>query len=238
MVMSMNPYPGKMLSQTSLHDRSVLGTAGQSAHDHGSSGPPMDRPTSYARQSGVASSLSQVSQAKPCTADRSEYNTRSFDPSTKRSVTKIGLSSCAYIDQDTACQTQSSCCTTPAGHHSHSMPSPAHEAKCLSAPAKPEKIQVAELVWPAKAKSAARSLMHSAQKRKVKFTFNITKCDKIFDELLKHGNIKLSHIISSVEELKGRVYCKWHGSFLHNNNDCVVFRWQIQSTINEGRLRF
>jgi hypothetical protein len=55
---------------------------------------------------------------------------------------------------------------------------------------------------------------------------------------LKHGNIKLSHIIPSVEELKGRIYCKWHDSFLHNTNDCVVFRRQIQSAINEGRLRF
>jgi hypothetical protein len=118
------------------------------------------------------------------------------------------------------------------------MPSPAHEAECHSAPAKPEKIQVDELVWPAKAKSAARSPLHLAQKEKVKFTFNITKCDKIFDELLKHGNIKLLYIIPSVEELKGRVYCKWHDSFLHNTNNCDVFRRQIQSAINEGRLRF
>ena len=71
------------------------------------------------------------------------------------------------------------------------MPSPAHEAECLSAPAKLEKIQFVELFWPAKAKSAARSPVHAAQKKKVKFSFNITKCDKIFDELLKHGNIKL-----------------------------------------------
>jgi hypothetical protein len=35
-----------------------------------------------------------------------------------------------------------------------------------------------------------------------------------------------------------RVYCKWHASFLHNTNNCVVFCWQIQSAINEGRLRF
>jgi hypothetical protein len=56
--------------------------------------------------------------------------------------------------------------------------------------------------------------------------------------LLKHGNIQLSHIIPPVEELKGRIYCKWHGSFLHNTNDCDVFRRQIQSAINEGRLRF
>jgi hypothetical protein len=118
------------------------------------------------------------------------------------------------------------------------MPSPAHEAECLSASVKPEKIQVAKLVWPAKTKYAACSPVHSSQKEKVKFTFNITKCDKIFDELLKHGNIKLSHIISSVEELKGCVYCKWYGSFLHNTNDCDVFHRQIQSAINEGCLRF
>jgi hypothetical protein len=50
--------------------------------------------------------------------------------------------------------------------------------------------------------------------------------------------IVLSQTFSPVEELKGRVYCKWHGSFLHNTNDCVVFRRQIQLAINEGRLRF
>jgi hypothetical protein len=60
----------------------------------------------------------------------------------------------------------------------------------------------------------------------------------MFDELLKHGNIKLSHVIPPVEQLKGHVYCKWHGSFLHNTNDCAVFRRQIQSAINEGPLRF
>jgi hypothetical protein len=105
-------------------------------------------------------------------------------------------------------------------------------------PQDPKKSHVPELVWPTKAKPSVRSHPHSTQKEKVKFTFNITKCDKIFDELLKHGNIKLSHIIPLVEELKGRIYCKWHGSFLHNTNDCAVFRRQIQSAINEGRLRF
>jgi hypothetical protein len=105
-------------------------------------------------------------------------------------------------------------------------------------PEEPKKSHVPELVWPTKAKPSVRSHPHSTQKEKVKFTFNIAKCDKIFDELLKHGNIKLSHIIPLVEELKGRIYCKWHGSFLHNTNDCIVFHRQIQSAINEGWLRF
>jgi hypothetical protein len=79
--MSMNSYPGKMLSPSSLHDRSALGTIGQSAHDHRPSDPPMKHPAPYAGQSGVASSLSQVSQAKPCTSGRSGYNTRPSGPS-------------------------------------------------------------------------------------------------------------------------------------------------------------
>jgi hypothetical protein len=227
-----------MLSPALLHGRSALGTAGQSAHDHGPFGPPTDRPAPYVGQFGVAPSLPQASQEKPCTTERFGYNTRPSVPSVDRPITKIGLSGCTYMDQDTSCQAQSSCPTTPAAHHSRSMPSPANEAKCLSAPAKPEKIQVAELVWPAKAKSAARSPLHSAQKGKAKFTFNVAKCDKIFDELLKNDNIKLSHTISPLEELKKCVYCKWHGSFLHNTNDCNIFRRQIQSAVDEGRLRF
>jgi hypothetical protein len=153
-------------------------------------------------------------------------------------MTKIELSGCTYMGQDTLRQAQSSCPTTPTAHHSRSMPSPVNEAECLLAPVKPEKIQVAELVWPPKAKSAARSPLHSTQKGKAKFTFNVAKCDKIFDELFKNGNIKLSHTIPPLEELKKCVYYKWHGSFLHNTNDCNIFHQQIQSAVDEGRLRF
>jgi hypothetical protein len=45
-------------------------------------------------------------------------------------------------------------------------------------------------------------------------------------------------MIPPIEEFKRRVYYKCHGSFFHNTNDCSVFRRQIQSAINEGRLRF
>jgi hypothetical protein len=125
--MSMNSYPGKMLSPALLHGRSALGTAKQSTHDHGSSGPPTDRPTPYVGQSGVAPSLPQASQAKPCMTRRSGYNTRPSGPSVDRPITKIGLSGCTYMDQDTSRQAQALCPTTPAAHHSRSMPSPANE---------------------------------------------------------------------------------------------------------------
>jgi hypothetical protein len=76
------------------------------------------------------------------------------------------------------------------------------------------------------------------QQEEIKFTFNVGKCDKIFDEILKNGNIKIDYIVPPADELKRRAYCKWHNSFSHATNDCNVFRRQIQSAINEGQLKF
>ena len=72
----------------------------------------------------------------------------------------------------------------------------------------------------------------------MKFTFNIAKCDKIFDALLQAKIIIISHTLPLFEELKRRAYCKYHNSFSHATNDCNVFRRQIQSAINDGRLNF
>jgi hypothetical protein len=100
-------------------------------------------------------------------------------------------------------------------------------------------VYTTELDWPTKAKSSACSSLQSVQKNRqeeVKFTFNVAKCDKIFDELLKIGNIKLIHTISPIDELKRLVYCKWHNYFSHATKNCNDFRRQIQSSINEGWL--
>ena len=102
-------------------------------------------------------------------------------------------------------------------------------------------VYTAEFIWPTKAKSSACSSLQPVQKNRqeeIKFTFNVAKCDKIFDELLKNGNIKLTHNIPPIDELKRRAYCKWHNSFSHATNDCNVFRRQVQSAINEGLLAF
>jgi beta-xylosidase len=73
-----------------------------------------------------------------------------------------------------------------------------------------------------------------------KFGFDITKINKIFDLLLQQGQIKLSHFhtIPSAEELKGMKYCKWHKATSHDTNYCKIFRQQIQSAIEQGRLKF
>jgi hypothetical protein len=174
--------------------------AGPSANDLGPSGPPSDRPAPYTRQSGVKKSPPQGSQALPDATGQSRNSIGPSGPLADHPTTQVGPSGAPEIT-----------CDPPSaeGRYKDSWSPNPQELK---------KSPVAELVWPAKAKSSVCSHPHSTQKVKVKFTFNIAKYDKIFDELLKHGNIKLSHIIPSVEELKGRIYCKWHGSFLHNTN--------------------
>ena len=73
-----------------------------------------------------------------------------------------------------------------------------------------------------------------------KFAFDITKADRIFDFLLQEGQIKLSpnHVIPSSEELKKIKYCMWHNATSHNTNECKLFRQQLESAIESGRIKF
>jgi hypothetical protein len=53
-------------------------------------------------------------------------------------------------------------------------------------------VYTAELVWPGQAEPSACSALPSIQNNRqeeVKFTFNVAKCDKIFDELLKTATL-------------------------------------------------
>ena len=70
------------------------------------------------------------------------------------------------------------------------------------------------------------------------FDFDVAKAEQIFDLLLKEKQLKLpeNHKLPSVQELQGRLYCKWRHSFTHATNDCKELCWQIQSAIEQGRL--
>jgi hypothetical protein len=83
-------------------------------------------------------------------------------------------------------------------------------------------------------------LTSKSHQDEIHFTFDVTKCDRIFDYLLQEKQIKLpsNHVIPSPEQLKKHVYCKWHNSYSHATIDCNVFHRQVQSAINEGRLKF
>jgi hypothetical protein len=94
----------------------------------------------------------------------------------------------------------------------------------------PKEIHVTEHICPAKVKLSVCSSLQPIQKNQqgeVKFTFNVAKCEKIFDELLKSSNTILSHTIPPTNELKRGAYCKWHNSFSHATNDCNAFRQKI-----------
>jgi hypothetical protein len=100
-------------------------------------------------------------------------------------------------------------------------------------------VYAAEFAWSSKDKAhtcASLKSIHRNRRDEIKFIFDVSKCDKIFDELLSIGKIKLSHTIPPIEDLKKRDYCKWHNSYSHATNDCNVFWRQIQLAINEGQL--
>jgi hypothetical protein len=100
-------------------------------------------------------------------------------------------------------------------------------------------VYATEFCCPSKAKSYACDSLKPVRKnrqKEIKFTFDVAKCDKIFDELHKAGCIKMSHTIPPLDELKLKAYWRWHNYFSHATNDCNVFRRQVHSTINEGRL--
>jgi hypothetical protein len=102
---------------------------------------------------------------------------------------------------------------------------------------------IAECSWGSKSKPFVCSILKPASKSqqdKMRYTFDVAKCDRIFDYLLQEKQIKFpcGHAIPSPEQLKKHVYCKWHNSYSYATNDCNVFHRQVQSAINEGRLKF
>jgi hypothetical protein len=54
-------------------------------------------------------------------------------------------------------------------------------------------VYVAKTIWPKQVESSVCSFLQSVQKKRqeeVKFTFNVDKCDKIFNKLLKMATLK------------------------------------------------
>jgi hypothetical protein len=76
------------------------------------------------------------------------------------------------------------------------------------------------------------------KKDEMKFTFDMTKCDKLFDVLHQNKVIWLSegHVVPPPGQAVNGKYCKWNGTFSHSTNDCNYFHRQVQSALNDGRL--
>jgi hypothetical protein len=88
--------------------------------------------------------------------------------------------------------------------------------------------------------SALNSIVQNYRQNKIRYTFDISNCDQIFDILVLEKRIRIlaDRVISPSKELGKCAYCKWHDSFSHSICDCNVFHRQLQSAIDEGRLKF
>jgi hypothetical protein len=88
--------------------------------------------------------------------------------------------------------------------------------------------------------STLNPVVQNYWQNKIRYTFEISNCGEIFDILVleKRIRIPVECVISSSKELGKCAYCKWHDSFSHTTCDCNVFHRQLQSAIDEGRLKF
>jgi hypothetical protein len=87
-----------------------------------------------------------------------------------------------------ACESRSKETTKTIHHNVHIV-----ECDQSSLDDESKEVYAAEMVWPKQAKSSACSSLQLVQKKRqeeVTFTFNVGKCDKIFNELLKMATLK------------------------------------------------
>ena len=72
------------------------------------------------------------------------------------------------------------------------------------------------------------------------YTFDLSLADQIFDALYAEKLIRLDngHKMPKAEDLKGKEFCKWHSSWRHSTNNCIIFRNVIQESIDKGLLKF
>ena len=72
------------------------------------------------------------------------------------------------------------------------------------------------------------------------YDFDVTKSDKLFDFLLRKGQIKLpdNHVMLPPDQLKNKKFYKFHSATSHSTNEYRVFRQHIQRAIQQGRLKF
>ena len=72
------------------------------------------------------------------------------------------------------------------------------------------------------------------------YTFDITKCDEIYDLLFADGQVVAPKDVKipPLEQRQKRGFCKYHNSLGHNTSRCSLFRDLVQKGLNEGKLKF
>jgi len=72
------------------------------------------------------------------------------------------------------------------------------------------------------------------------YTFDVTKCDEIFDLIVNEGIIVVPKglKIPPIEERKKRGFCKFNGFLGHNTSCWLIFKDSVHKALDEGRLKF
>ena len=72
------------------------------------------------------------------------------------------------------------------------------------------------------------------------YTFDISKCDEIFDVLVNDGHIVVPQDLKNppLDQKKKRGFCKYHNFLGHKTSQCVLFRDLVQKALKDGRLQF
>jgi hypothetical protein len=100
-----------------------------------------------------------------------------------------------------------------------------------------EEIAATEIVWGKEPLTVNQRWIKQA---KGTYDFDVTKADKLFDFLVKEGQIKLpeGHSMLRPDGVKDKKYCGFHDRNSHSINECRVFRVRIQKATQEGHLMF
>jgi hypothetical protein len=98
-------------------------------------------------------------------------------------------------------------------------------------------IATAEMVWGKEPLTVNQRWIKQA---KGTYDFDVTKADKLFEFLVREGQIKLpeGHSMLQPDGVKEKRYCGFHDRNSHSIKDCRVFRMRIQKPIQEGHLKF
>jgi hypothetical protein len=100
-----------------------------------------------------------------------------------------------------------------------------------------EEIAATEIIWGKEPLTVNQRWIKQA---KGTYDFDVTKADKLFEFLVKEGQIKLQegHSMLQPDGVKEKRYFGFHDRNSHSINECRVFRMRIQKAIHEGHLKF
>lgn len=85
-------------------------------------------------------------------------------------------------------------------------------------------------------KKSRRLVRHVKPKFDV-YSFNASRSHEILDELITAGLIQASFdAFPTVEQMRGKTYCKFHNVWTYSTASCIKLKDQIQDWINEGKI--